>query len=77
MKIYITFGQMHIHRVNEKTFDCDCVAVIHAEDENEGRDLAFEYFGAKWHQSFTEKSFDLEIMKLYPRGLIEVNENLY
>ncbi len=76
MKIYITFGQVHTHRVNENTFDCNCVAIINARNEEEGRKLAFDYFGPKWHNSYHESDFNNrrdEIMKYYPRGLIEVN----
>lgn len=73
MKIFITFGQIHVHRVNGKTFDCDCVAVIEAENEEEGRKLAFYYFDNKWCFSYPEEKFDLdEHMPYYPRGLIEV-----
>ncbi len=70
MKIYITFGQIHVHSVNGRTFDKDCVAVINAKSENEGRKLAFEYFGDKWFTSYTDLiSCDL---KYFPRGLIYV-----
>jgi hypothetical protein len=33
MKTYVTFGQDHAHAVNGKTFDKDCVAIIHSEHE--------------------------------------------
>ena len=77
-KTYITFGQIHVHRVNGKTFDCDCVAVInHEGDEGQGRKLAFEYFGHQWHESFDEERFErnADMMDFYPRGLIEVNRD--
>ena len=38
---YVTFGQTHVHSVNGKIFDKDCVAVIKANSKSEGRDLAF------------------------------------
>ncbi len=28
MKTIVTFGQGHTHRVNGKTLDCNCVALI-------------------------------------------------
>ena len=72
-KIYITFGQQHTHRVHGKTFDCDSVAVINCENEKDGRELAFMYFGPKWCFAYIEENFDMNDMTFYPRGLIEVN----
>jgi len=68
MDIYITFGQAHIHRVNGKVFDKDCVAVIHAKNEKEGREKAFKYFGEYFCTSYTKMNND--ILKYFPRGLI-------
>ena len=72
-KTYITFGQVHTHRVNNKTFDKDCVAVIHCIDAQAGRNLAFEYFGDKFFTTYYDKQFDKRGMMYYPRGYIEVN----
>lgn len=72
MKVYITFGQIHTHRVNGTTFDCDSVAVIHAENKLEGRKKAFEFFGDKWHESYTEEIWKDSLLEYFPRGLIEV-----
>lgn len=75
MKIYVTFGQVHIHKVNGKTFDKDSVAVIEAKDSKEGRDKAWKYFGPEFFTTY----IDLNHVKLefFPRGLIEVeNESL-
>ena len=73
MKVYITFGQVHVHSVNGKTFDKDCVAVINAEDEENGREKAFEYFSDKWFTSYTEENWKDSNMHFFPRGFIEVN----
>lgn len=73
-KIYITFGQIHVHQNKGKFFNKDCVAVISCESEKAGRELAFVYFDDKWHQSYYEEQFSFEEqMPYYPRGLIEVN----
>lgn len=72
MKCYITFGQVHVHRVNGKTFDRDSVAVIECTDEEDGRKKAFQYFDDKWHECIPENKFDPIIMNYFPRGLIEV-----
>ena len=68
MKWYITFGQVHVHRVNGKTFDCDCVAVINCDTPKECDKMAFELFKGRFH----EHSSRIPPMKYYPRGLIEV-----
>jgi len=72
MKIYITFGQVHIHRVNGKVFDKDCIAVIEADDEKSGRNLAFQYFNDQWFTSYTENNWKDYQLNYYPRGFIEV-----
>jgi hypothetical protein len=72
MKIYITFGQDHVHRVNNKTFDKDSVALIEAPSHREGRDIAVELFGLVWATSYEEKEM-MEILHYFPRGIIAVN----
>ena len=76
MKVYITFGQVHAHNVNGKTFDKDCVAVIHCDDYNHGRRLAFEHFGDQWCFAYDQAGIEGEcpgFMKYFPRGLIHLN----
>ncbi len=74
-RIYITFGQSHTHRVNGKTFDCDCVAIFNASGEKEGRDLAWEYFGSAWCTSYTEEQFKKhDLAEYFSRGEIEVEQ---
>ena len=69
-KYYITFGQSHVHRVNDITFDCDSVACIRAVDEGAARAIAFDLFGSKWFTSYTEETINL---KYFPRGVFNVN----
>jgi hypothetical protein len=71
-KLFVTFGQIHVHSVNGKTFDKDCVAVIYCNDESHGRALAFEYFGNKWHHGYFN-TYPVGMMEYFPRGFIEVN----
>lgn len=72
MNTYITFGQTHVHRVNGKTFDKDCVAVM----EDVGLDsftAISEVFGQKWSREFGELEWDEKTQLLYyPRGYIHV-----
>ena len=69
-KYYVTFGQVHVHRVNGKTFDCDCVAVIEAETEKDAREKSFDYFGSAW--CFIYNNIEKLDMEYFPRGLMEV-----
>lgn len=72
MKTYVTFGQAHVHSVNGKTFDKDCVAVIECRNAKEGRRLAFEYFGRQFCFEYHEDEFDTNKMRYFPRGLLPV-----
>ena len=74
MQIYISFGQVHAHRVNNKTFDCNTLAEISCESHKHGRELAFEYFGDKFFSSYTEAEIaDPEFMKWFPHGILKAN----
>ena len=74
VKTYITFGQAHTHRVNGKTFDCDCVAVIEAPTAAHGRQLAHDNFGIKFCFSYPEDQWSEEDqLHYFPRGYLEVN----
>ena len=70
--VYITFGQIHVHSVNGKTFDRDCVAEIKCKSYEEGRKKAFEFFGDKWHNCYAADEFNHDILSYYPRGVIDV-----
>ena len=72
MKTYVTFGQIHAHRVNGTTFDCDSVAVIDASDATQGRARAVELFGQQFFTTYTEDQFNPDDLKFFPRGLIPV-----
>ena len=70
--VFVTFGQIHVHSVNGKTFDKNCVAAIKCKDHAHGRDLAFEYFGATFCFTYFNEGMSPEILKYYPRGIINV-----
>ena len=73
MRQYVTFGQVHVHSVNGKTFDKDCVAVFEADDAASGRDRAFEIFGPKFCFHYAGDEFqESEMLSYFPRGLVEV-----
>ena len=66
-KTFVTFGQNHTHRVNGKTFDCDCVAVVNGD-----RDKVFEIFGPKFCFAYNEDFWEKDSLKYFPRGYIEI-----
>ena len=75
-KVYITFGQIHVHKVGKHTLDKDCVAVIKADSYTEGRELAMKWFDGVFHNSYSQEEWDnkwKEILDYFPRGLIEIN----
>lgn len=63
---WFTFGQSHIHRVNGKTFDADCVVKISALDP---RQEMCRHFGNKWAFEYEQEP---DIERFYPRGVIEL-----
>jgi len=71
-KFFITLGQGHIHRVNGKIYDKDCLVVVYAEDEGSARQRVFEVFGDKWAFSYAEHQVDSRMRGFFPRGEIEL-----
>jgi len=72
MKTFITFGQGHIHKINNKVFDKNCVAVIESSSAEKGRKKAFKIFNTKFCMEYPENTFNHADMKFFPRGFIEV-----
>jgi len=72
MKTFVTFGQSHTHKINNKIFDKDCVAVIESNSPKEGRKKAFEIFGPKFCFEYPEDHWDDANLKYFPRGYLEV-----
>jgi hypothetical protein len=67
MKTYVTFGQTHVHQINGKTIDKNCVVVINGD-----RNKVFELFGNKFSCEYPEHKWNEENLKYYPRGYIEI-----
>ena len=72
MKQYITFGQDHIHRINEQIIDKDCVVELEGNSFEEIRKKALECFGTKFSMQYSEERIDEEFMKYFPRGIIKL-----
>jgi len=75
MKHYVTFGQVHVHSVNGRTLDKDCIAVYEAKDAQEGRTRAFEYFGNKFMTDYHGEQFDETTLHYFPRGYVHLDES--
>jgi hypothetical protein len=73
MKTYVTFGQAHTHLIGDKIFDRNSVAVIDSKDAMTGCQRAFELFGNKFCTTYTENDFNIDDMKYFPRGFIDVS----
>lgn len=70
---YVTFGQIHAHRVNGETFDRDCVASIECKNAAEGEALANQLFGLQYCFLYHEAEFNWESLIHFPRGIIKAN----
>lgn len=71
---YITFGQRHIHRINNEVFDEDVVVEIQAEGEEDADNIAFDLFGYSWAYLYTTKDVehDKDFFNYFPRGIIKL-----
>lgn len=72
MKLWITFGQDHTHRVNGVTWDRNIVAEIDCFDYAEGRQIAEDLFGTKFAFSYTPQELQANI-HLFPRGVVNID----
>lgn len=75
MKIYITFGQEHIHRFGPIVFDKDSVAEVSCADHSDGREIAFGMFGYKF--AFSYDDISKVNLGYFPRGIIKVSSPDY
>jgi hypothetical protein len=69
--LYFTFGQSHIHKVNQIVWDKDCVCSISAGTEAEARKIMFDTFGLKWSMEY----FSPPEMEFFPRGIIPLDKH--
>ena len=72
MNLYVTFGQIHHHEIHGLIFDKDCVALIKCASYQHGREIAFDAFGPKFCFTYTDENFTPEILRYFPRGIIEL-----
>lgn len=72
-KFYISFGQAHAHRVDGKTYDCDALYLIEAENELAARLEAVETFGRKWSDIYREDAMP-GLLQYFHRGALNEKE---
>ncbi len=70
MKYYVTFGQTHVHKLNN-IFDKDCVAELYSKDEDSAFNEANDLFGFRWSRLISEKELPKHL-PYYQRGVITV-----
>jgi len=70
-KFYITFGQIHVHSVNGKTFDKDSLCEIEAESHREAHDRAMDVFNGIFHECVDEEKLE-KYLPYFPRGIIKL-----
>ena len=73
-KHYVTFGQVHTHRVNGITLDCDTVACYTAKDAIDGRNKAVEYFGDKFFTDYHDDAFNKKDLQYFPKGVVVIDK---
>ncbi len=67
---YISFGQAHTHRIDGKTYDCDSLMKVEAENEIAARLQTMDILGNnKWSSIYPAADLE-EALKYYPRGVL-------
>ncbi len=69
---YISFGQIHAHRYNGKTLDCNCLAEISAPDEGAVRRFCQDEFKNEYFTVYTDTKIRQSEWKYFPRGAIKI-----
>jgi hypothetical protein len=71
-KSYFTFGQGHVHQIDNACFNKDIVVEVDGTDLQTPRDRMFEHFGKQWSMEYNE----LPDMAYFPRGWVNLDEAL-
>jgi len=74
-KIFLTFGQDHIHHWKGQRLDKDCVVIVEdIPSENEARSALMVMFNAKFCTTYSEEIWEKsDYIKYYPRGYIKIS----
>jgi len=74
MKLYVSFGQSHAHRVNGNTFDCNSLCEIECSDYEDGRAKAFEAFEGVFGTTYTEDQMRKNL-HFFPDGIKQLERS--
>jgi len=70
MKVYVTFKEKHLHKINGVTYDKNCVAGFHAKSIQDGERVAKELFGKEYEFVNPADWFEWEINPVaFPDGV--------
>lgn len=72
MRTFITFAQNHKHIINATVFDKDCIGIVNGNLEE-----AKKIFRNEYSNHYSEVNFDIGGIEFYPRGFIEVPNEIY
>jgi len=72
---FVTFGQIHTHYVNGKTFDKDTVAVIKVPKGSNAREIVESYFGLVFAFDYPQEYWNRQKADYFPKGYAGVNFN--
>lgn len=68
-RFFVSFGQVHTHRINGKTFDCDVLMELVEPDYNTAYERAHELTGGIFGTVYTEEQAQKPgFMELFPNG---------
>lgn len=72
-KHYVTFGSVHVHKINGKLLHSNVVARFDTENAKTGREKAFELFGRQFSFEYHETEWDeKDQMKYYLGGYVDI-----
>ena len=72
MKIYVTFGQFHIHYINNIVINKNCVVVLNAKNHKDGRKKTFDLFDKFFFTTYLESDIDSKFLSHFHKGLINL-----
>ena len=67
--VFVTFGQIHAHKINGITFDCDSIMKMKATDELTARQWLVRELDNRYMTTYL--SVDADLLKFFPRGIID------
>jgi len=70
--VYITLGFSHVHAINRKTLDKDCVILAESPPGYTPQQVARALFGNLYSMAYAEHEWDSRFNAHYPKGFVRV-----